>query len=255
MPRSDCARARARWTALAALAVAGSFVGGCGQQTVPCGTFTFTGSPNGNRGENINNSFAFSPAACSARCTCAQIAYVQIVRIIDRDTGNFLSPSTEQTDREVTGDPDDTQNGWAVDRIDGRIWGYYARNNDGSFAGYLTPGSNSTSAVLGDGPSGWPDNAWFDAVDVPICLDANASCSNNMLGYYYWLFIVEPGGTTKTPTDEIGVDWNRDALDKAVARWNATASGVHKNSFPAFTRLSTGLGSSNVPGCSVSRVP
>jgi hypothetical protein len=34
---------------------------GCGNATEPCGVFTFNGSPNGNRGENISNSFAFVP--------------------------------------------------------------------------------------------------------------------------------------------------------------------------------------------------
>ncbi len=209
----------------------------CGQATHPCGTFSFSGSPNGNRGENISTSFSFSPGACSSNCGTNTIAYIQIVRIIDSDTGDFLAPSTQQHDRIVTGQADATQNGWAVDRIDGRIWGYYARNNDGTFASYLTTGSNATAAVLGDGPSGWPDNSWFDAVDVPVSIDANSSCVNNLLGYYYWLFIVNSGGSTGSPFNEIGVDWNQTAVDLAVAQWNATAPGVGKNIFPAFTRL------------------
>jgi len=209
----------------------------CGQATHPCGTFSFSGSPNGNRGENISTSLSFSPGACSSNCGTNTIAYIQIVRIIDSDTGDFLAPSTQQHDRIVTGQADATQNGWAVDRIDGRIWGYYARNNDGTFASYLTTGSNATPAVLGDGPSGWPDNSWFDAVDVPVSIDANSSCVNNLLGYYYWLFIVNSGGSTGSPFNEIGVDWNQTAVDLAVAQWNATAPGVGKNIFPAFTRL------------------
>jgi hypothetical protein len=240
--------ARFGWLVLGAI-----FATACGQQTIPCGTFTFSGSPDGSRGEFINNSFAFSPSACSATCTCNQIAYLQIVRIIDSDTGDFLSPSTDQTNREVTGDPDASQNGWAIDRIDGRVWGYYGRNNDGTFASYLTPGSNTTPSVLGDEPSGWPDNSWFDAVDVPVCLDAEAHCNNGLLGYYYWLFIVAPGGATQAPLNEIGVDWNRDAVDKSVARWNATAGPLGKNAFPVFNRVSNQL----VPassGCSISRM-
>jgi len=159
------------------------------------------------------------------------------VRILDTDTGEYIAPSSEQKARIVTGQADATQDGWAVDRIDGRVWGYYARNNDGSFASYLTTGSNSTPAVLGDGPSGWPDNSWFDAVDVPVCIDPNSSCSNNLLGYYYWLFVVAPGGTTGDPINEIGVEWNPSAVDLAIAQWNATAPGVGKNVFPAFTRM------------------
>lgn len=212
-------------------------IAGCGNPTLPCGTFSFSGSPNSNRGENISTSFSFSPGVCSSNCNTNTIAYIQIVRIIDRDTGDFLAPSSQQQDRIVTGLPDATSNGWAVDRIDGRVWGYYARNNDGSFASYLTTGSNASPAVLGDSPSGWPDNSWFDAVDVPVSIDANSICVNKLMGYYYWLFIVNPGGGTGSPINEIGVDWNQTSVDLAVAKWNATAPGVGKNVFPAFTRI------------------
>jgi hypothetical protein len=211
---------------------------GCGTATRPCGTFTFSGSPNGNRGENISNSFAFNPSPCNNNCQTNSIAYIQIVRIIDRDTGQFLAPTSQQQARIVSGQSDATQNGWAVDRIDGRVWGYYGRNNDGSFASYLTPGSSTSPAVLGDGPSGWPDNSWFDAVDVPVCIDANSRCVNNLLGYYYWLFVVNSGGTTGAPFNEIGVDWNKSAVDLSVAQWNATAPALGKTVFPTFTRMS-----------------
>src|SRR5262249_34634302 len=153
--------------------------------------------------------------------------YVQIIRIIDRDTGAFLSPNTDQTNRMVTG-ADATLNGWAVDRLSERNWGYYGRNNDGSFASTLTPGSNTSAAVLRHEPSRWPESSWFDAVDVPICIDTSASCANGELGYYYWLFIVNSGGSTDAPFNEIGVDWNRDAVDAAVGMWNSTAPALGK---------------------------
>lgn len=209
----------------------------CGNPTRPCGTFSFTGSPNGARGENISTTFSFSPGTCNSNCQTNTIAYIQIVRIIDRDTGDFLAPTSQQQARIVTGQPDATSNGWAVDRIDGRVWGYYARNNDGTFASYLTTGSNTSPAILGDGPSGWPDSSWFDAVDVPVCIDAKSSCVNNLLGYYYWLFVVDTGGGTGAPINEVGVDWMQTSVDLAVAMWNTTAPGVGKNVFPAFTRM------------------
>src|SRR5206468_3706033 len=140
------------------LAAAGLLValGGCGPATVPCGTFTFTGNSIANGGINCQVSFAFNTASCgAAACTCNTIAYVQIVRIIDRDTGNYLQPFSEQANRMVTGNATVAFNGWAVDRLAGRIWGYYGRNNDGTFAGTLTTGSNATAAVLRDTPSGW----------------------------------------------------------------------------------------------------
>ena len=210
---------------------------GCGNQTRPCGTFSFTGFPHTNRGVDVTVNFNFAPAVCSATCSCNTIAYVQIVRIYDMNTGNYISPNSDQTNRIVTGQSQATMNGWAVDRLSGRIWGYYGRNNDATFAGTLTPGSNTTPATLRDTPSGWPDQSWFDAVSVPVCIDSRATCANNLLGYYYWLFVVGTGGTTGAPFNEIGVDWNRDAFDLAVTEWNNDAPGLGKNSFPAFSRL------------------
>jgi hypothetical protein len=209
----------------------------CGNPTQPCGTFSFTGSPTTNRGVDVVVNFNFDPATCGATCMCNRVAYIQIVRIIDQNTGNFLAPNSDQQNRIVTGQPNATQNGWAVDRLSGRNFGYYGRNNDGTFASTLTPGSNTTTAVLRDTPSGWPDNSWFDAVSVPVCIDTAAACGNSLDGYYYWLFVVGTGGTTQAPFHEVGVDWMQDALDRAVIEWNNDAAGLGKTSFPAMTRL------------------
>lgn len=210
----------------------------CGTPTVPCGTFTFTGTGNSAiRGANIQVNFNFDPSLCGHNCNCNTICYVQIVRIIDRATGNFLSPNADQTNRIVTGNANTALNGWAIDRISDRNWGYYARNNDGSFASYLTTGSNTTTATLGDTPSGWPDNSWFDAVSVPVCIADGSDCINCLLGYYYWLFIVNPGPSVGDPFHQIGVDWNRDAFDASVTEWNNDAPGLNKNTFPAFAKM------------------
>jgi hypothetical protein len=180
----------------------------------------------------------FNPAACSApACTCNTIAYVQIVRIIDQNTGDFLSPNSEQTNRIVTGRATQALNGWAVDRLSGRVWGYYGRNNDGTFASTLTPGSNTTAATLRDTPSGWPDQSWFDAVSVPVCIDAGATCVNQLTGYYYWLFVVGVGGDVGDPFHQTAVEWHRDAISESVIEWNNDAPGLGKNTFPAFTRM------------------
>ena len=210
----------------------------CGPESAPCGTFTYTATPHSNRGIDNSVTFAFNPATCgAAACTTNTIAYVQIVRIIDLATGNFLSPNSDQTNRIVTGNATPAFNGWAVDRLSGRNWGYYGRNNDGSFASTLTPGSNTVSAVLRDSPSGWPDGSWFDAVSVPVCIDASSTCVNQFLGFYYWLFTVNTGGAVGGPLDEIARQWHRDAVDLAVVEWNNDAPGLGKNSFPAFSRM------------------
>jgi hypothetical protein len=165
------------------------------------------------------------------------MAYVQIVRIIDLSNGNYLAPNTDQQNRIVTGRADPALNGWAVDRLSGRIWGYYGRNNDGSFASTLTPGNDTTAAVLRDSPSGWPDRSWFDAVSVPVCIEGDAACLNRLTGYYYWLFVVGSGGSVGNPFNEVGVEWHRDALDEGVIEWNNDAAALSKNPFPAFSRM------------------
>jgi hypothetical protein len=159
------------------------------------------------------------------------------VRIIDLDTGNFVSPGPQQQARTVTGQTNPAYNGWAVDRLEGKKWGYYGRNDDGSFASSLTPGGNLSPAILRDFPSLWPDNTWFDAVDVPISIDTKSDCANNGLGYDYWLFIVNTGGSVGDPFNEIARDWHRDAVDLAVANWNANAPALGKNLFPNFVRM------------------
>lgn len=224
---------------LIALLVAASLLAACGPASVPCGTFSFTGSPHANRGVTVAVTFDFDPAACSAPATTATtIAYVQIVRIIARDTGAFLAPSSEQQNRIVTGQSQSSMNGWAIDRITDRVWGYYGRNNDGSFAGTITTGSNTTNATLRDVPSGWPDNSWFDAVSVPDCLVGTASsCQDHMLGYYYWLFIVDGSGVAGAPGDSIARQWHQDAVDLSVTEWNNDAAGLSKNAFPTLSRM------------------
>ena len=208
----------------------------CGTPTLPCGTFAFSGTPSGSH-VDLTVTFNFNAATCgAAACNCNTICYIQIVRIIDRETGDFLAPSTQQFDRIVTGGTP-TQNGWAVDRVDHRNWGYYGRFDDGTFAPYLTTGSNTTPAVLGDSPGGWPANSWFDAVSVPVCIDSNASCNNRLEGYYYWLFITDPSGNAGAPFDEIGVTWMQDSFNLAVAEWNTDAPGLGKHTFPAMSPL------------------
>lgn len=212
------------------------FLSACGPATTPCGVFTFNGTPI-SRGLNLTQSFQFGPTPCSATCTTNTIAYVQAIRVIDMDDGSFLAPGPQQQARIVTGNATPAFNGWSVDRLEGRVWGFYGRNNDGTFASTLTTGSNASAAVLRDTPSGWPDNTWLDAIDVPVCIDPNSTCVNNLLGYDYWLFAVGTGGSVGNPVNEIGRDWHQDAVDLAIAQWNANAGGLGKNNFPAFTRM------------------
>jgi len=226
-----------RLSFIALLSAAIVVLSNCGNPTAPCGDFTFTGSPHSSQGINVQVDFDFNPSDCGSSCNCNTICYIQIVRIIDLNTGAFLSPNTDQQNRIVTGRSDAWLNGWAIDRLSGRNWGYYGRNNDGTFASTITTGSNSATATLIDVPSGWPNNSWFDAVTVPVCIQSGSSCVNRLLGYYYWLFTVGSTGNSSDPFDEIGRTWMRDSFSESVTEWNNDASGLGKNSFPAMSSL------------------
>ena len=203
-----------------------------GNPTDPCGSFTFCGLPDNSSGENIVEGFSFAPGKCHSDCNCDTICYIQIMRAIDLDTGWPRQPSSQQYDRRVTGQSNALLNDWAVDRIDNRIWGYYGRNDNGGFSGNLQPGSNSRPAVLKDEPSNWPPNTRFEAVDLTVCIDDASACLDKLFGYYYYRFTVQADGSTNAPLNQIGVDWNRQAVDLAVQAWNQWAIGLHKKPFP-----------------------
>ena len=178
--------------------------------------------------------FDFNPSDCGSNCTCNPVCFIQMVRNYNFDNGNYLYPSTEKQQRA-------TANGWYIDRIEGRVWGYYGRNNDGSFAGNLQPGSESTNTILSDEPAR-PEsepwiNFWWQAVSAPVCIQMRSTCANKLLGYYFWSWMVDADGHVPTPFHANA--WkNLDGdLQDAINRWNIQAPGLSKNSFPGLSDL------------------
>jgi hypothetical protein len=207
---------------------------GCSDPTKPCGTFSFNGSGVG--GADIQTTFVFDPSKCKNACTCVVINYIQIVRVIDRGTGEFLVASNEAMPRLVIG-KSIALNGWAVDQVDSPwAWGWYGYNGDVNDPGYVTEGMNLSPAILRDRPDWTGHDVWFEAVDVPVCLDPQSPCQNYLLGYYYWSFIGNYGSIS-TPSGEIAVEWMQDAVDAAVAQWNSTAPNLKANPFPNLKRM------------------
>ncbi len=206
----------------------------------PCGDFTFTGTEfdtTDSNGVDASVYFAFDPGDCECECECDLIPYVQIVRTWSFDDAMPLYPSTEKEDRA-------TANGYYIDRIAGRKWGYYGRNDDGTFALYLTPGSNTTDAVLLDSPrrpesSPWL-NIWWQAVSAPVCIDAEASCQNHLLGYYFWSWVVNSDGTVTGIIDLNAWESLDNEFSAAVGEWNGQAPGLGKNRFSRFARMTDG---------------
>lgn len=206
--------------------------------TLPaCGEFTFTGTiydTDKSNGVDMNVSFDFDPATCGSDCTCDLVCYIQIVRTVDLEDGTYLYPSTEKQNRATT-------DGWYIDRIAGKIWGYYGRNDDGSFAWYLVTGSDTTDAILNDSPRRGESEPWlqiwWQAVSVPVCIDDDSGCLDNLLGYYFWSWVVDDAGTVTGIIDAVAWEPLETAVDDSVTEWNNQAPGLGKNTFPAFTQL------------------
>ncbi len=212
--------------------------------TKPCGEFNFLDIhviDSENIGGTVSNGwemtveFDFNPSDCSEDCGCNKVAWVQMLRAIDQSDGTYLYANEEKEDRA-------TAEGWHIDRLQGRQWGYYGRNDDGTFAGTVTTGSTTTTASLYDRPRR-PDSEpylgflWM-AVTVPVCIDnVGSSCNNKLLGFYEWAWF------TSDRSDVAVIHWIspkgfKDDFDSAVSEWNTDAPGLGYNTFPVFTRLS-----------------
>jgi len=201
----------------------------------PCGSFTFTGTPatGASNGIDMDLRFAFDPAACGSNCNTTTICYIQMVRTYDYDEGTYSYISEEHEARAIA-------YGWYIDRLSGKEWGYYGRNDDGSFAGNLSPGNNSQDAILYDGPrrSSSMQTIWWQAVSATVSIDGGAnSCNNNFLGYYYWSWIVGNAGTTVDIVKAVAWENLQNTMDDAVAAWNVQAPSLGHNSFPSFNKL------------------
>lgn len=215
-------------------------LGACTRLCTPipkCGDFTFIGTKVDTSEENgvdMNLSFDFNPVDCGSKCACDPVCYIQIVRTVDLETGTYIYPSSEKEDRATT-------NGWYIDRIPNRIWGYYGRNDDGGFAGNLDPGSATEPTILFDRPSRGEAEPWlqiwWQAVSTPVCIQPRSGCENRLLGYYFWSWAVNNDGTTTDPVHAVAWQPLENEVDAAVGEWNIQAPGLGKNSFPAFTRL------------------
>ncbi len=228
------------WSRRASTVVLLLSVGACTNFCTPlgrCGLFDFTGSKvdtSNTNGIDMQVSFDFNPENCGSECTCNPVAYVQIVRTVDMESGIYIYPSSEKEDRA-------TAAGWYIDRLEGRKWGYYGRNDDGSFASSLDPGSETEPAILFDSPRRRQAEPWlaiwWQAVSVPACIQDTSGCSNRLLGYYFWSWLVDDAGTVSDPVHANAWEPMQADFDAAVGEWNAQAPGLGKNTFPAFTQL------------------
>jgi hypothetical protein len=184
--------------------------------TQECGTWTFSGTPNGTSFP-LTTTFTFTPATCGKNCNCTKDPIIQMTWVYDADAHmNVYASNQPQGDRS---DAD----GWAIDQIDGWAYAYYSLQNDGTFSSlYGLPGGNGTPSTLLDDPGGWSANTYFYAVDVPVCY-ASPSCTNSILGYYFWSYFLDNNDKgQKFITAPAWKDLDKE-FKSAVAAWNTWA--------------------------------
>ena len=232
--------------ALLALSL-GAGAQGSNQPTKACGTFAVNGAGHNFGGVDCDVSFNFSPSQqkCGVEpCVCNRIAYLQIIRARDTDNNIYIQPFDEQEERMVV-DPAPQLTGWAVDRLPPNEWGYFAAINDTddpiSFdADNLTVGTNvqpKQAATMNDRPERWKRRVQFEAVSVPVCMDASGPCSRKMLGFETWRFRVQNNKKGTKPTHAPSTHWEREAVRLAIAKWNSEASASMQQ-FPELQPLS-----------------
>lgn len=222
------------------------------QAAGPCGKFDCLHSkallPADNLGAEYKVQFKFQPAECSNNCRCETIVYVQIARVVLHDgtyydDGSFTDLIVKGIE-ESNGEEHPELNGWFIDTWPGAKYGYYARHLDGKFnEEYIGVGQNKNMpekpAWLFDRATGIPKDSLVEFIDIPVCLDPNASCKNKLLGYSHWWFTVgndEPTPSIEGPSFNLAPNNERlnvlkKAVHLAVTSWNESASlreGIEK---------------------------
>jgi hypothetical protein len=226
-------------SAIATAAISLAALAGSNQPTTPCGNLDASGSGHAAAGARCTVTFSFSPAACqAAACTCNQVAYLQIIRARDVDRNEYIQPFEQQELRMILGETAPQLNGWALDRSANQNWGYFGGINGDPLKfrkAKMDAGTNASPvkpAVMKDRPERWKDNVQFEAVSVPVCVDETGACSSKLLGFQHWSFEVH-GGSGTNPVDRPATEWEREAVMKAIDKWNETK-------LPAMQSLPTG---------------
>jgi hypothetical protein len=163
---------------------------------------------------------------------------VQAIRARDVDRSEYIQPFEEQEERMILGNPAPQLNGWAVDRAANNNWGFFGGINGSpiSFdASKLDPGNNGASpkkqAMMKDRPERWKKRVQFEAVSVPVCIDATSPCANRLLGFQAWNFKVRDNGTGTDPVARTATEWEREAVMLALQKWNDQAASSSMQQF------------------------
>ncbi len=152
------------------------------------------------------------------KCACDEIAFVQTTRGTDTTTGKHEEARDNFKNRM-------TSDGWTIDRVDRRKYGWYGYDNDDTASG-ITPGKAApgslVDAVLFDAPG-------FSRVNWRREFEACAICKKgkdalNVYGCLTWGYEADKDG--KLTSLKVGVtDGPSKAFTAAVDAWNDQAKG------------------------------
>ncbi len=180
----------------------GAFTGSCTPPEIAqhCGSFTFSPeapealAPVGSQGQ-FALSYQYNGGTCPVQ-GCTQYWFIQAIRPWDMDSGKFIQPNGTQQARTVTGNSDDSMNGWAIDRAEGFKFAWYHLNDDLSLEQSGIPGevtafgTGTTPATMHDtlnrGDKWTGKRMMITGLTVAVGLQG-PSCHNRILGIQKWL--------------------------------------------------------------------
>lgn len=205
---------------------------GCGSSVKQCGRFEFTSSVDQNStgvAGLFQLDFYHEPSKCASPCTCEKIWFIQILRPIDVNTGEIIQPHPAQQDRMVK-DADPAMNGWAVDRIERRKFGYYGMKDDGTLDAPLKSGesmefgSSTSPARMHDtiarGQLWKGKTVLVQGITIAVCIDETSACKYHVLGMDHWDMNFYDDGRVDAPQHHAAADWETFAAFLAIYEWN-----------------------------------
>ena len=202
-----------------------------------CGRFGFTPSTDTNpTGQAALFELTYTHAPKNCPINCGTYWFVQALRPLDNDTGEYIHPHDTQQDRMVKGQSDDYFNGWAIDRKADRRLGWYGVTDDFKFeppSGVLGEvfqmGLGSRAAMMHDTLA--RGNRWAGkrmqilGITVAVGLDPGTACENKILGIQKWMVVfghddANQKDTVATPTLLTSGQREVQAFQLAVDEWN-----------------------------------
>ncbi len=180
-----------------------------------CGTFSFEPTTDTNvtgQAALFELTFTHRPQSCPIRC--GNYWFVQVLHPMDMDSGKYIQPFGTQQDRTVTGQVDESFNGWAVDRREGRRLGWYGVTDDfkleapsGIPGEVFQMGLGATPAKMHDtlarGTQWASKRMMIVGITAAVGLDPGTACENKILGIQKWLVVF--GRDEATQKDTVAV--------------------------------------------------